>query len=69
MTMPRTIEDIFAAKAARRRRLASLSIDEKVDLIERLHDLGRTMVAARETLPADRRPDGGIRGCNPDAGR
>jgi hypothetical protein len=52
---PRTIEDIYAAKAARRKHLASLSIDGKVDLIERLHELGRTMIEARGSLPGGAR--------------
>ena len=47
---PATLQEIFAAKQARRKRLANLPIDQKVDLIERLHQLGRTMVGARESL-------------------
>jgi len=47
---PVTLRDIYAAKRARRKRLAALSIDEKVDLIEQLHDLVRTMIKARESL-------------------
>ena len=54
---PATLQDIFAAKQARRARLASLPIDRKVDLIEQLHQLGLTMIEARETLqqPVPRR--------------
>jgi hypothetical protein len=48
---PHTLKDVFDAKAARRARLAKLSINEKVDLIEKLQELGRTMIAARESLP------------------
>ena len=51
---PYPLKEIFAAKQARRGRLANLSIDEKVDLIEELHQLGRTMVGARESLPKPR---------------
>ena len=47
---PSTLEDIFAAKQARRKRLANLPIDEKIDLIEKLHELARTMIDARESL-------------------
>jgi len=47
---PARLEDIFTAKQARRSRLARLPIDQKVDLIEQLHQLGRTMIAAREGL-------------------
>jgi len=45
------LEEMFAAKQARRKRLANLSIGRKVDLIEQLHQLGRTMIGARESLP------------------
>jgi len=47
---PATSREIFAGKKARRRRLASLPIDQKVDLIEQLHELGLTMVNSRESL-------------------
>lgn len=46
-----TLKEILESKEERRRRLVNLSIDEKVDLIEKLHELGRTMVAARGSLP------------------
>ena len=46
-----TPADIYAAKQARRIRLARLPIDQKVDLIEQLHELALTMVSARKTLP------------------
>jgi hypothetical protein len=49
--IPARLQDIYAAKQARRSRLARLPIDEKVDLIEQMHQLGRTMIAARESLP------------------
>jgi len=48
---PYTLEEMFAAKQARRARLANLPIDQKVDLIEQLHQLGRTMIEARKSLP------------------
>jgi len=48
---PDTLEDILDAKQARRARLAALSIDEKIDLIEKLQEFGRTMMSARESLP------------------
>lgn len=50
-------KELFAAKQARRIRLANLPIDEKVDLIEQLHQLGQTMIEARESIhkPAARR--------------
>jgi len=48
---PSDLPDILAAKQARRARLANLSIDEKIDIIEKLQELGRTMIAARASLP------------------
>jgi hypothetical protein len=44
------LQDIYEAKQARRARLINLPIDQKVDLIEKLHELGRTMVGARASL-------------------
>jgi len=46
---PYRLKEIFAAKQARRERLASLPIDQKVDLIEQLHQLAHTMIEARES--------------------
>jgi hypothetical protein len=46
-----SLQDIFAAKQARRSRLARLPVDQKIDLIEQLHELARTMKVARESLP------------------
>jgi septation ring formation regulator EzrA len=51
---PEPLQEILAAKRERRTRLANLPIDQKIDLIEKLHELGQTMVAARESLPAER---------------
>ncbi len=53
---PGHLQEILAAKRERRTRLANLPIDQKIDLIEKLHELGQTMVAARESLPTER-PD------------
>jgi len=50
---PEPLQEILAAKRERRTRLANLPIDQKIDLIEKLHELGQTMVAARESLPAE----------------
>jgi hypothetical protein len=47
-----TAQDIYDSKAARRRRLANLSIDERVKLIEKLRDAGRALIEARKTLPS-----------------
>lgn len=47
---PKTLEEIYAAKAERRKKLSALSIDERVLLMEKLQALGRTMIAARAHL-------------------
>jgi septation ring formation regulator EzrA len=52
--MPEPLQEILAAKRERRVHLANLPIDQKIDLIEKLHELGETMVAARESLPTER---------------
>jgi hypothetical protein len=53
---PCTLQDLYKAKQIRRSRLVNLPIDQKVDLIEKLQELGRTMVRARASLekPADK---------------
>jgi len=43
-------DKILREKRERRKRLTALPLDEKVRLIEKLHDLGRTMIAARSSL-------------------
>ena len=48
---PVTLEDFYDAKRARRLRLAKLPIDERVDLIEKLHEMGKSLIEARKTLP------------------
>jgi len=45
------VEEIYAAKEARRKYLAKLPIDQKIDLIEQLHEFGKTMIEARKSLP------------------
>ena len=50
---PESFQKIFVAKRERRTRLANLSVDEKIDLIEKLHELARTMVAARESFSTE----------------
>jgi len=52
---PVTLEELYEAKRARRLRLAKLPIDEKVDLIEKLHEMGKSLIEARKTLPKGRR--------------
>jgi hypothetical protein len=46
-----TFEEILEAKRQRRRDLARLPLDQKVEIIEKLHDMGRTLLAARASLP------------------
>jgi len=38
-----TIEEIYAKKAERRKKLAALPIDERVEIIERLHEFAVEM--------------------------
>jgi hypothetical protein len=42
-----TLQEIYEAKAARRKRLAALPMKERVALIEKLHELAVTMRKAR----------------------
>lgn len=51
---PQDLDKIFREKRERRRRLAALPLNEKVKLIEKLHELGRTMVAARSSLKSQK---------------
>jgi hypothetical protein len=46
-----TIEELFVAKQRRRRDLAQLPLDQKVELIEKLREMGKTLIAARGSLP------------------
>jgi hypothetical protein len=45
-----SVEEIYRAKSERRKLLANLPIEEKVKMIEKLHELGLTMRAARARL-------------------
>ena len=51
---PVPIETIYRAKANRRRKLAALSLEQKVEIMEKLQKMGRTMLAARKPSPAMR---------------
>ena len=48
---PMTREELFRVREERRQRLAELPFDEKVRIMEQLQEMGRTLIAARETLP------------------
>jgi len=50
MNHPVTLQEIFRAKLERRKRLASLPMDQRINLIEQLHELAQTMKTARENL-------------------
>ena len=50
-----TLAEIFEVKAARRKRLASLPVAERIVIIEQLHELGLAMRAARRDLAEKRR--------------
>ena len=45
-----SFEDIYRAKAERRKMLAALPFEEKVRIMEKLQEMGRAMRAARETV-------------------
>ena len=45
-----SVEEIYRAKSERRKLLATLPIDETVKIIEKLHELGLAMRAARARL-------------------
>ena len=47
---PISRDELFLAREERRRRLAELPIEEKVRLIEKLQEAGRTLRAARSEL-------------------
>jgi len=48
--MKTTLEEIYKAKAARRKELAALSYEEKVRLMEKLQEMGKALIAARSQL-------------------
>jgi hypothetical protein len=50
MNHPVTLQEIFRAKLERRKRLASLPMDQRINLIEQLHELAQTMKTTRENL-------------------
>jgi hypothetical protein len=43
-----TVEDLFRAKQARRKRLADLSFEEKIEIVKQLQELSRTLKPIRE---------------------
>ena len=60
---PNTLEEIYAAKRERRKQLAALPINERVQIIEKLHEFGLLMRKAKgdfqrqkETIDYRRRP-------------
>lgn len=59
---PISIEDLYRAKAARRRQLAALPIEEKVRIMEKLRAMGRSMRAARQQARAATPPPAADRG-------
>ena len=48
--IPDTLEKIYAAKRERRKQLAALPINERVQIIEKLHEFGLLMRKARENF-------------------
>lgn len=45
--MSTTIDDIFKRKAARRRELAALPFEKKIEIVEQLRDLGKATAPFR----------------------
>jgi hypothetical protein len=44
-----SFEDIYRAKAERRKELAALPFEEKIRIMEKLQEMGRAMRAARKS--------------------
>jgi len=43
-----TLEDLFRAKEERRKRLASLPFEEKIEIVKKLQDLSRALAPIRK---------------------
>ena len=43
-----TVEDLFRAKEERRKRLANLPFEEKIEIVKKLQDLSRSLAPVRE---------------------
>ena len=46
--IPDTLEKIYASKRERRKQLAALPVNERVQIIEKLHEFGLLMRKAKE---------------------
>lgn len=49
-----TVEDLFRAKEARRKRLADLPFEEKIEIVKQLQELSRALRPIREANRAKR---------------
>ena len=49
-----TLEEIYQAKRERRKQLAALPINERVQIIEKLHALGLMMRKSKKGLPKEK---------------
>ena len=49
-----TVEDLFRAKEARRKRLADLPFEEKIEIVKELQDVSRALKPIREANKAKR---------------
>lgn len=47
-----TVEDLFRAKEARRKRLANLPFEEKIKIVKELQEVSRTLKPIREAKRA-----------------
>lgn len=52
-----TVEDLFRAKKERRQRLASLSFEQKIEIVKKLQSVSRTARAAQDKY---QRPGGKV---------
>ena len=49
-----TVEDLFRAKEARRKRLADLPFEEKIEIVRQLQEVSRALAPIREANRAKR---------------
>jgi hypothetical protein len=43
-----TVEDLFRAKKERRKRMANLPFEEKIEIVKKLQDVSRSLKSSRE---------------------
>lgn len=55
MTLPTTLQEIYDSKKERRKILSALPVDQRVELIEKLHEFGLLMRGNRRSAERDQR--------------